>query len=393
MTLETLTAAARAAIEPHMTSGHSPGCVGLIGQGDASAVVVIGDLSFEGAQPMARDTLFRIASMTKPITAAAAMMLVEDGLIALDEPVDRLLPELAGRKVLTRIDALLDDTVPANRPITVEDLLSFRLGLGLVMAPPGAYPMQRAIADMGLMGFGAPDPASPLTPDEWIARLGDLPLMAQPGEQWLYTTGSNVLGVLIARAAGRSLPEVFAERVFGPLGMKDTGFWVPADKAHRLCAGYAPSEDGPKLYDAGPNGPWTRPPPFPAADAGLVSTVDDFFAFSRFLAHKGRAGDRQLLSSGSVDAMTRNHLTPAQIAGGAMILGPDMGWGYGMAVAIAPTEDGEHPGSHGWAGGFGTTWTADPVSDRTAILLTQTMFAGPQDQAIHKAFAKAVFTG
>ncbi len=393
MTLQTLTAAARAAIEPFMADGHSPGCVGLVGQGDASEVVVIGDLSFERAQPMARDTLFRIASMTKPVTAAAAMMLVEDGLIALDEPVDRLLPELADRKVLTRIDALLDDTVPAHRPITVEDLLTFRLGLGIVLAPPGAYPIQRAIADMGLMGFGPPDPASPLTPDEWIARLGDLPLMAQPGEQWLYTTGSNVLGVLIARAAGRSLPDVFAERIFGPLGMKDTGFWAPPDKAHRLCAGYRPADDGLELYDKGPDGPWTRPPPFPAGDAGLVSTADDFFAYSRFQAHKGRAGERQLLSPAAVETMTRNHLTDAQIAGGAMILGPDMGWGYGMAVAVAPTEDGEHPGSHGWAGGFGTTWTADPVSDRTAILLTQTMFAGPQDQAIHKAFARAVFTG
>jgi len=393
VTLQNLTAAASAAIEPFMADGHGPGCVGLVGQGDACEAVVIGDLSFENAQPMARDTLFRIASMTKPITAAAAMMLVEDGLIALDEPVDRLLPELADRRVLTHMDALLDETVPARRPITVEDLLSFRLGTGLVLAPPATYPIQRAIAEMGLMGFGPPDPASPLTPDEWIARLGELPLMAHPGERWLYSAGSNVLGVLIARAAGKPLGEVFAERIFQPLGMKDTGFWVPAEQAHRLCAGYRPGADGLELYDEGPDGPWTRPPPFPAGDAGLVSTADDFFAFSRVLAHGGRSGERQLLSPASVQAMTRNHLTPEQIAGGAMILGPNMGWGYGMAVAIAPTEDGEHAGSYGWAGGFGTSWTADPVSGRTAILLTQTMFTGPQDQAIHKAFAKAVFAG
>jgi CubicO group peptidase (beta-lactamase class C family) len=270
-------------------------------------------------------------------------------------------------------------------------VLSFRLGLGVVFAPPGAYPIQRAIGELGLVGFGSPDPASLHDPDEWMRRLGTLPLMAQPGEQWMYTTGSNVLGVLIARASGQSLPEFLQARLFEPLGMKDTSFCVPAAKLGRLPDLYRPTPDGLALYDTGRDTAWGKPPVFPEGDAGLVSTVEDYFAFSRFLSRKGRIAGRQLLSEASIEAMTRDHLTPQQRAGGQAILGADHGWGYGMGVALKLTAEGEPAGSFGWGGGFGTSWLTDPGSDRTAIVMTQTMYGSPEPPTLHQDIWRGVF--
>jgi CubicO group peptidase (beta-lactamase class C family) len=257
----------RGVLESHVAHGYASGVVALVGQGEASHVLTIGAKALGAADPMRGDTIFRITSMTKPVTTAAAMMLIDEGKLRLDEPVDRLLPELADRRVLNRIDSPLDDTVAANRPITLEDVLSFRLGLGVVLARPGAYPIQRAIAELGLMGFGPPDPTSPYDPDEWIRRLGTLPLMAQPGEQWMYTAGANVLGVLIARASGQSLPEFLHDRIFEPLGMKDTAFYVPAAKLDRLPATYRPTAAGLALYDEAANSAWGKPPARPGTQA------------------------------------------------------------------------------------------------------------------------------
>ncbi len=187
---------------------------------------------------MRRDTIFRISSMTKPITAAAAMILVEECALRLDEPVDRLLPELADRRVLKRLDGPLDETVPANRPITVRDLLTFRLGFGLIMATPDACPILKAAIDQGDRRRARRSRLAMPAPDEWLRRLGTLPLMYQPGERWLYSTGSDVLGVLIARAAGQPFDAFLRERIFAPLGMKDTGFSVPAAELDRLATGY-----------------------------------------------------------------------------------------------------------------------------------------------------------
>jgi CubicO group peptidase (beta-lactamase class C family) len=387
-----LAEAARAALAPHVASGYVAGAAALVGRGEGAGGVPRGPGAIGGA-PVTRDSLFRIASMTKPVTAVAALMLIEEGRLALDEPVDRLMPELADRRVLTRIDAELDDTVPAERPITVEDVLSFRLGLGIVMAPPDSYPIQRQIAALGLMGFGMPDPSSPHDPDEWARRLGRLPLMAQPGAQWLYTAGSNVLGVLVARASGQSLPDFFEQRIFRPLGMADTGFVAPPGKVGRLVSGYRRVDGRLELWDPAEGGAWTRPPAFPAGDSGLVSTLDDVFAFSGMLAHGGEAGGRRLLSPASIAAMTTNHLTPAQRAGGAMILGPGRGWGHGVSVALEDTADGVPAGTYGWNGGFGTSWAVDPRTDTTAILLTQTLFDTPEAPAIHQAFWRAAFGG
>jgi CubicO group peptidase (beta-lactamase class C family) len=213
--------------------------------------------------------------MSKPVTAAAAMLLIADGKLKLDEPVDRLLPELADRRVLRSLEGPVDDTVPAQRPITVEDLLTFRLGWGFITKPPGTYPIQKKISELGIVGFGPPDPNMPFDGDEWIRRLGTLPLFAQPGQRWMYTTGSNILGVLIARASGQSFGDFLAERIFSPLGMKDTGFYVPSDKIDRLVTAYRPKDGSLEVWDDPATGGWSRPPPFEQGDAGLVSTADD----------------------------------------------------------------------------------------------------------------------
>ena len=195
--------------------GDVPGIVTLVRRRGEVHVDATGSKMVGGSEPMRRDTIFRIASLTKPIAAAAAMILVEECKLRLDEPVDRLLPELSRRTVLKRLEGPVDDTVPAKRPITVRDVLTFRMGYGIVMAPPDTYPIQKAMSEHRL-GQGPPRPQTPPAPDEWIRRVGTLPLMHQPGEKWLYHTASDVLGVLIARTSGRPLETFLRERISIP---------------------------------------------------------------------------------------------------------------------------------------------------------------------------------
>ena len=382
----------RQAIERRVANGFAAGIVVLVGEGEASEVVAAGAQSLDGP-PMRPDTLFRIASMTKPITAAATLMLVEDGKFSLDEPVDRLLPEFAGRRVLRRLDGPLGDTVPASRPITVEDLLTFRLGIGVLFGSPADYPILAAAQQRQLAGFGPPLADEDYGPDEWMRRLGELPLMAQPGERWLYTTGSNVLGVLVARASGLSFFDFLHRRIFEALGMRDTAFFAPPEKQARLAESYRPTPAGLERYSTSPTA-WKTPPNFPAGDSGLVSTAPDFFAFSRFLLRGGLAADGQrLLSEALVNAMTRDHLSADQRAGGQPILAPGQGWGYGVGVTNQRTAEGVPPGAYGWMGGLGTSWIADPVNDRTVLVLTQTAFTGPEDFAAHAEVWRLVYGG
>jgi CubicO group peptidase (beta-lactamase class C family) len=209
----------RSSMSAHVAAGHLPGCVTLVAREGDVRLDAVGTPSFDDDTPLRTDAVFRIASLTKPVVAVAALSLVEEGTLRLDMPVDEHLPELADRRVLRSIDAELDDTVPAARPITVEDLLTFRMGFGVVMAPPDTYPIQRAEAAAGLRSVGVPPwPPGDHTSDSWIAALGELPLMTQPGEQWLYNTPAQVLGVLVERATGAGLEAVLRERVLDPLG-------------------------------------------------------------------------------------------------------------------------------------------------------------------------------
>jgi CubicO group peptidase (beta-lactamase class C family) len=378
----------RSGLQRHIGPGFAPGLVGLVARGDDVDAFVLGKMAFDGGADMRRDTIFRIASMTKAITAAAVMMLVEEGKLRLDEPVDRLLPELANRRVLRSIDADVDDTVPAKRPLTLEDLLTFRCGLGMVLAPPDRYPIQKAIAALGVngVGFGPPDPAMPLGGDAWMRKIGSLPLFAQPGEDWLYTAGSNIQGVLVARASGRPLSRFFEERIFGPLGMKDTAFFVPTSKSDRLAHAYRPQNGALVVSDEPATGKWSRPPAFEQGDAGLVSTVDDYLAFARVLLADGRYRGQTLLTPASVKAMKTNHLTASQRAGAEEILGRGRGWGYGMSVVTDTIPGQPTAGSFGWIGGFGSSWISDPSKDLTMILLTQREFVSASGDPIHQTF-------
>ncbi|MEN3308689.1 MAG: hypothetical protein V7603_4891 [Micromonosporaceae bacterium] len=362
------------AMAARVAAGELSGLVTVLARGDEVHVDTIGSHAFDGAVPIRRDSLFRIASFTKPVLATATMMLVEDGALDLAEPVDRLLPELADRRVLARIDGPLDETVPAHRPITVEDLLTFRMGFGMLTEPTfdPPFPIVTAAAELNLR-LGPPEPRTPHTPDEWIRLFGTLPLMYQPGERWQYNVGTLVLGVLVARAAGAPLGEVLRSRLFEPLGMVDTGFSTTPANTARMPAYYMGDfQTGEvKLQPVSAPQEWTTPPVFPSGSAGLLSTADDFLTFARLLRNNGTHGGQRLLSARSVAMMTTNHLTPRQIGTAGILLEPK-GWGYGMAVAPAPDAISAVPGRYGWDGGYGTVWVNDPHRDLIAIALTQT---------------------
>jgi CubicO group peptidase (beta-lactamase class C family) len=379
----------RATMAGYVERGEVPGLVTLVSRHGDVHVDALGRQAV-GGEPMRRDTIFRIASLTKPVTAVATMILVEECRLRLDEPVDRRLPELADRKVLRRIDGPLDETVPAKRPITVRDLLTFHMGFGLVLAPPNTHPIQKAMSELQI-----PIPPWPATtphaPDEWIRRLGTLPLMHQPGEGWMYNTGSDVLGVLIERASGQPFEAFLRERIFAPLGMKDTAFSVPPAKLGRLASCYSFDQRSRKLelFD-GPDGQWSRPA-FPAGGSGLVSTIDDFTAFGQMMLNKGRLGRERILARPTVEVMTTDQLTPEQRAAAAPIIGAGGGWGFGLSIVSEPDVVAAPPGRFGWNGGLGTTWWSDPNEDMVAIIMTQRMFESADPPNVCRDFWSSAY--
>jgi CubicO group peptidase (beta-lactamase class C family) len=355
--------------------------VGLVARGDQIEVQAAGLADVDDACPMARDSIFRIASITKPVTAAAAMMLVDDGQIALDDPVRRWLPELASPVVVRTPASPVDDVVPAVRPITVADLLTFRAGYG--------FPSDFSLPVVGLLFSelkqGPPQPHLVPAPDEWMAVLSRIPLLHQPGQAWLYNTCSDILGVLIARVCGRPWPEFLAERMFGPLGMVDTGFEVPAGQLGRLTSYYRTDPaGGVELVDA-PDGQWSSPPVFPSGAGGLVSTVDDWHRFARMLPAGGSAGGRQLLSAASVRQMTTDQLTKSQRDASRLFL-EGQGWGFGGSVDVEAIDPWNVPGRYGWVGGTGTAAHVTASTATVAILLTQLETPGPTPPALMRDF-------
>jgi CubicO group peptidase (beta-lactamase class C family) len=377
----------------YVERGEIPGLITLVSRGNETKVDALGVRSIgdTNSRPVRRDTIFRIASMTKPITAVATMILVEESRVHLDEPVDRLLPELANRKVLKRVDGPLDDTIPAKRPITVRDLLTFQLGLGLLLAPPDSHPIVKAMYErqVGVTPFPA---QMPHPPDEWMRRLGSLPLMYQPGESWLYHTGSDALGVLIARASSQPLETFFRERIFEPLRMKDTSFSVPAAKLDRFvsCYSFNPQTKQLDLTDPA-NGQWSHTPVFPSGGGGLVSTVDDYLAFARMILNKGAFGLKHLVSASSIEMMTTNHLTPEQQQMGHLILGEYNGWGFGLSVLAKPDGLATRAGRYGWNGGLGSSWWNDPSESLVAIILSERTFESADPPKAIKEFWKSAY--
>ncbi|WP_431676990.1 serine hydrolase domain-containing protein [Kitasatospora sp. KL5] len=382
----------------HVESGRIPGVVALVSRGSETHVEALGTMHHGGGAPMRRDTVFRMASTSKPVTMATAMVLLDECRLRPDDLVEQWLPELADRQVLKRIDGPLDDTVPARRPITVRDVLTCTFGLGMDMTSLGT-PIMNAVFEQGL----TPDLPTPMPePDEWMRRLGTLPLMHQPGERWQYHIGSDLLGVLVARVTGRPFETFLRERVLEPLGMTDTGFHVPADKADRLPTLYAPDPRTGEftVWDEAADGRWSKPPAFPGGGGGLVSTADDYHAYFRMLLNRGLHGSERILSRPAVDLMTTNRLTPEQNAARtAMALdnvhlsfgqGQHGGWGLGMAVR---TYRGDYApvGQFGWDGGSGTSTYADPENGLTGILLTQVGMSVPNAAHLIQDFWTTVY--
>lgn len=371
----------RDTLETHVSKGSVPGAVGLVACGDRVEVKAVGSVDVEGTAPMARESIFRIASITKPVVAAAVMMLVEDGWIALDDPVAQWLPELASPSVVRTPAAPVDDVVPAVRPITVFHLLSSRAGYGF----PPDFSLPAVTPLFSELKQGPPQPQKVPAPDEWMAALSRIPLLHQPGEGWLYNISSDLQGVLIARVTGRPLPEFLAERLFEPLGMADTAFSVPAAKLDRFTGYYRTGpEGGLELVDAA-DGQWSSPPAFPSGAGGLVSTVADWLAFGRMLLAEGTVGDRRLLTPESVRQMTANHLTPSERESAGLFL-EGMGWGYGGAVDVEAAQPWSVPGRYGWVGGTGTTAHITPSTGAVTIMLSQLQMGGPSFPELMRDF-------
>ncbi|TYA11735.1 beta-lactamase family protein [Paenibacillus faecis] len=368
----------------HVDSGKIPGLVALISRNGETHVEAIGTMLHNGGAPMRRDTIFRMASTSKMVGAAAVMVLLDECKLHLDDPVDKWLPELADRRVLKRPDGPLDETVPARRPITVRDLLTSTFGLGIDLTLMGS-PILNAVFENGLND--APGQELP-EPDEWMRRLGTLPLSYQPGERWQYHLSNEVLGVLVARVTGQTFGTFLRERILDPLGMKGTGFYVPEDKIDRLPPAYMldPQTGEFIVWDEAAGGRYSKPPAFEAGGGGLLSTVDDYHAFLQMLLNQGMHGTKRILSRPAVQLMTTNRLTPEQqafrddLAKNNVHLsygqGQHGGWGFGMAVRTY-LGDYASVGQFGWDGGSGTTAYADPDKQLTGILLTQMGMSTP----------------
>jgi len=292
------------------------------------------------------------------------MLLVDDGLVALDDSIARWLPELESPQVVRTPESAIDDVVAAARPITVEDLLTFRAGWG--------FPSNFALPAVMELFQKLPVFGPRLTPDEWVATLAGVPMIHQPGEAWLYNTCSDIQGVLIARSSGTPLPEFLAERIFEPLAMTDTGFHVPAEKLDRLPPYHASPQM--QVDDV----LWREPPMFPSGAGGLVSTLADWHRFGRMLLAEGGG----VVSPESVRLMTTDHLTQEQRDASSIFL-EGAGWGFGGAVAA--------DGRYGWVGGTGTTAHAEPSTGTIGVLLTQLQMPGPTPTPLMREFWQYAF--
>ncbi|HEU0190627.1 MAG TPA: serine hydrolase domain-containing protein [Mycobacterium sp.] len=356
----------QASIQAACDAGLLSGAVTLAWQdGKVLQVNEIGYRDVDAAAPMSRDTVFRIASMTKPVTVAAAMALVDEGRLALSDPISRWAPEFAEPAVLVNPIGPLDKTCPAQRSITVEDLMTHRSGLGYGFSVTG--PIAREYARLP---FGA-------GPDAWLAALAALPLVHQPGDRMTYGQSTDVLGVLLARIEGKPLAQVLDERILGPLGMTDTGFFVSPAARGRTATMYRLDEHSTLRHDVmGP--PPIAPPAFPNAGGGLFSTVDDYLSFARMLLADGEFDGVRVLSEASARAMRTDRLTDEQKR--HRFLGSPfwIGRGFGLNLSVVTDPAGYGPlfgpgglGTFGWPGAYGTWWQADPAAGLILLYFVQ----------------------
>jgi CubicO group peptidase (beta-lactamase class C family) len=367
-------------------AGEMAGAATLVWRdGEVVQSCAVGWADVEAKTPLARDNLFRIASMTKPITSVAALTLLEEGAFALDDPIARWAPEFSEMRVLRSPDGALDETEAAARPITFEDLLTHRAGItnGGFHSGPIAAAYSRAL--------GA-DIDSAVAPDDWIAGLAALPLIDQPGAGFHYGNSTDLLGLLIARIEGAPLGEALQRRVFGPLGMQDTGFIVPPEKHGRRAGMHGFDDTGRlKRLAVAPGGATVAERPrdmaFESGGQGLWSTVDDYLAFARVFVGGGAVDGVRLLKPETLVLMTGNRLSERQRAEARMLgmqtFAAGNGFGLGVAVVTDPQTASFLRGKGGAGtvacpGAYGGWWQADPTDSSVMIILQHNMLEAAQ---------------
>jgi CubicO group peptidase (beta-lactamase class C family) len=348
-------------LDATVASGWAPGIVAGVRHEGKNSFHATGFTSLEGTDPIRTTTPFRIASLSKLIGGTLAAMMIADGTLGTDDPVDRWLPELANPRVLAHPRAPLDQTVSSERPITIRHLLTMTNGMGFSFEPSSATDE--------IMSWGIGPIPPDLTPDDYMAKIASLPLAYQPGTRWMYHTGSDILGVLLARASGKPLHDLLRERITGPLGMNATDFWASGSTP---ATQYMPGPDGlvelTEFMDA-----FTSPPRFESLAGGLISTVEDYMTFLTALA------DEVLIPSNLFEQMTTDQLTSDQRLTAGGMLEPGTSWGWQTAVDIEVTTPWSAIGRFGWTGGSGTSAYLDPTRYLIGIVFTQRFMNGPDE--------------
>ena len=365
-------------LQDRVDEGTLPGAVAVHYAQERTETIAVGVQDLESKAPMSSESLFFWDSLGKPLTAALALTFVADGTIDLDSPIDRWLPEFSSSSVLIDSSGPLADTVPADRPVTVEDLLTLRGGLGFTT--DFESPFTEALVTTLQEGPGL----RTLDRGSFLTAAGQMPLAHQPGQGWTYNTGSTVLGLLLERVAEQPLDVLMADRITDPLGMRDARWWVPRPDLARFAGRYRPTGDprSPLELTDPAGGQHSQPPSFPDGAGGMIGTADDWLSFGRMLLGGGESNGRQIIPTPLVQSMMTNQLTADQRRHAGFFLAEGEGWGYGGSVR----EDG----TYGWTGGAGTTARVDPRHDRVSILLTQVALDGPQGSPVLDAFEDLV---
>ena len=384
--LAKITPALQSAVDSRALSG----AVTLVWHyGTIAHVAVVGSRDIERALPMERDTIFRIASMTKPVTSVAALILMEDGKVRLEDPITKWAPEFSRMSVLREPNGPLNETYPAERDITIEDLMTHRAGFAYDFT--AAEPLRSAYRTVLGNMF---DPAQ--DPDAWTARLGTLPLSYSPGDRFHYSHATDVLGIVLARIARQPFRELLRQRIFAPLGMADTDFYVPWGKQERIATSYR-YDHATGSAQAIPLAVAKEPPVFASGGGGLFSTVGDYLTFARMLLGKGEVDGIRLLRPETIELMTRNQLSKRQleIASSGLPLGGGFGFGLGVSILLDPEKHSwmnvGSKGAFGWPGAFGTWWQADPAENLVMLYMVQDLLmpvqSGDQRLPVQRALA------
>jgi CubicO group peptidase (beta-lactamase class C family) len=356
----------------------------LARHGKVAELRAYGKKDLASGAPMTTDTIFRIFSMTKPVTGVAMMMLYEEGKWLPKDPISKYIPEFAHLKVFKGVDAngkmILEDPV---HPPTMEELMTHTAGFSYGVFGDG--PVDKLYQSTGVM--------QSKSLQEMIDKLANIPLLYQPGSRWVYSVSMDIQGYIIEKLTGQTFPDFLQKRLFGPLGMKDTAFFVPKEKWNRFATLYVQGPNGdivPGLKNAGLGTDFTSQPTMPSGGGGLASTVQDYLRFAQMLLNGGELDGVRILAPSSVQLMSTNHLAPNLMTGefsiGPEVMRPGMGWGYDCAVFNDPVMANEPigKGTYFWFGAADTWFWIDPTNDLIFIGMTQRMFGGtaPDVEAI-----------